>query len=101
MDLLTQILTPQRPTAIVDVGANPIDGDPPYKRMLAAGLCDVVGFEPQDEAFARLVAKAGPRERYLPYALGDGTSGTLNVCSLEGMTSLKVPAPEHLALFNL
>jgi FkbM family methyltransferase len=101
MDLLTQILTPGRPTAIVDVGANPIDGDPPYKRMLAAGLCEVVGFEPQAEALARLAAKAGPRETYLPYALGDGTPGTLNVCSLEGMTSLKVPDPAHLALFNL
>lgn len=101
MDPLTQILAPLRPTAVVDVGANPIDGDPPYKRMLAAGLCDVVGFEPQSEGLARLAAKAGPRERYLPYALGDGTSGTLNVCGIEGMTSLKVPDPAHLALFNL
>jgi len=101
MDPLTQILAPLRPTAVVDVGANPIDGDPPYKRMLAADLCEVVGFEPQAEGLARLTAKAGPRERYLPYALGDGTSGTLNVCGIEGMTSLKVPDPAHLALFNL
>jgi FkbM family methyltransferase len=69
--------------------------------MLMAGLCEVVGFEPQAEGLARLAAKAGPRERYLPYALGDGTSGTLNVCGIEGMTSLKVPDPAHLALFNL
>jgi FkbM family methyltransferase len=101
MDPLTQILAPQRPTAVVDVGANPIDGEPPYKRMLAAGLCDVVGFEPQAEALARLATKAGPRERYLPYALGDGTPGVLNVCGIAGMTSLKVPDPTHLALFNL
>ena len=32
----------------------PIDGDPPYKAMLAAGLCEVTGFEPQAEALARL-----------------------------------------------
>jgi FkbM family methyltransferase len=101
MDFLTQILSPNRPTAIVDVGANPIDGDPPYKAMLAAGLCDVVGFEPQADALARLQKVAGPRERYLPYALGDGTSRALNVCSLEGMTSLLVPDPARLALFNL
>ncbi len=101
MDLLTQILSPQRRTAIVDVGANPIDGEPPYKRMLAAGLCDVVGFEPLAEALARLEKMAGPHERYLPHALGDGTAGTLNVCGIEGMTSLKVPDPAHLALFNL
>jgi FkbM family methyltransferase len=101
MDLLTQILTPARRTAVVDVGANPIDTNPPYKRMLAAGLCEVVGFEPQAEACARLTAQASPLERYLPYALGDGTAQTLNVCALDGMTSLKVPDPAHLALFNL
>jgi FkbM family methyltransferase len=101
MDFLTQILAPTRPTGIVDVGANPIDGDPPYKAMLAAGLCDVVGFEPQADALARLQAKAGPRERYLPHALGDGTSRTLHVCGIEGMTSLLVPDPARLALFNL
>jgi FkbM family methyltransferase len=101
MDPLIEILEPRRPTAIVDVGANPIDGEPPYKQMLKAGLCDVVGFEPQPEALARLQAAKGPRERYLPYALGDGTDRTLHVCALEGMTSLLVPDPAHLALFNL
>src|ERR1700733_3173963 len=101
MDLLTEILAPARPTAIVDVGANPIDGDPPYKAMLAAGLCEIIGFEPQAEALTRLEASKGPRERYLPYTLGDGSARTLNVCELEGMTSLLVPDPAHLALFNL
>ena len=101
MDFLTQILAPNRPTAIVDVGANPIDGAPPYKAMLEAGLCDVVGFEPQPDALARLQAMAGPRERYLPYALGDGTSRTMNICGIEGMSSLLVPDPAQLALFNL
>ena len=101
MDLLTEILAPARPTAVVDVGANPIDGDPPYKAMLAAGLCEVTGFEPQADALARLETSKGPRERYLPYALGDGSARTLHVCELEGMTSLLVPDPAHLALFNL
>ena len=101
MDFLTQILAPTRPTAIVDVGANPIDGDPPYKTMLAAGLCDVIGFEPQADALARLQKMAGPRERYLPHALGDGTSRDLHVCGIEGMTSLLAPDPAQLALFNL
>ena len=101
MDLLTEILKPARRTAMVDVGANPIDGDPPYKRMLSAGLCEVVGFEPQAAALAKLNAAKGALERYLPHALGDGTEQQLNVCALEGMTSLKVPDPAHLALFNL
>ena len=101
MDLLTQILAPARPTAIVDAGANPIDGDPPYKAMLGAGLCEVTGLEPQAQALARLEKSKGPHERYLPFALGDGSVRTLHVCELEGMTSLLVPDPAHLALFNL
>ena len=99
--LLTTLLAPARPTAIVDVGANPIDGDPPYKAMLAAGLCRIVGFEPQVDALARLNQAKGPHELYLPYALADGTERMLHVCELEGMTSLLVPDPSHLALFNL
>jgi len=99
--ILAQILAPARRTAIVDVGANPIDGDPPYKAMLEAGLCEVTGFEPQGPALAKLEQKKGPRERYLPYALGDGTEHILHVCEQDGLTSLLVPDPAHLALFNL
>jgi hypothetical protein len=33
-DRLTALLAPARLTEIVDIGANPIDGDPPYKSML-------------------------------------------------------------------
>jgi FkbM family methyltransferase len=99
--ILTEILKPARRTAVVDIGANPIDGDPPYKAMLAAGLCEVTGFEPQTAAFRKLEQKKGPWERYLPYALADGTERILHVCELEGMTSLLVPDPAHLALFNL
>jgi FkbM family methyltransferase len=101
MDLLSEILKPARLTSVVDIGANPIDGDPPYKAMLGAGLCEVTGFEPQAAALQRLEQAKGPRERYLPYAVADGTERTLHVCALEGMTSLLVPDPEHLALFNL
>ena len=101
MERLTEILQPTRLTAVVDIGANPVDGDPPYKAMLEAGLCEVTGFEPQVAELQKLDRKKGPRERYLPYALADGTERILHVCELEGMSSLLVPDPAHLALFNL
>lgn len=100
MDTLSAILSPARLTQVVDVGANPIDGDPPYKAMLEKGLCAITGFEPQPHALARLNQKKSARENYLPYALGDGAERMLNICELDGMTSLLTPDPVHLALFN-
>ena len=97
---LARLLAPQRLTEVVDVGANPIDGDPPYAAMLAAGLCRVTGFEPQEDALAELQRRKGPDETYLPYAVGDGGKHTLNVCVAPGMTSLLEPDPVTLALFD-
>ncbi|OBG25085.1 FkbM family methyltransferase [Mycobacterium sp. 852002-51057_SCH5723018] len=97
---LHDLLSPQRLTEIVDVGANPIDGDPPYSTMLAAKLCRVTGFEPQPEALQKLEAMRGLNEVYLPYAVGDGAEHTLTVCRGSGMTSLFEPDPDTLNLFE-
>jgi FkbM family methyltransferase len=97
----TNLLSPRRLTEVVDVGANPIDGEPPYTKMLAARLCRVTGFEPQAAALLELQKKKGPDERYLPYAVGDGGTRTLNVCRASGMTSLFEPDPATLALFDV
>lgn len=85
---------------IVDIGANPIDGTPPYASLLRAGHADVVGFEPNPEALARLGAMRGPNEVYLPHAVADGQRHTLNFCQAPGMTSLLEPNPEILSLFH-
>lgn len=96
---LWDILQPARRTRVVDIGANPIDGDPPYKPMLQAGLCTVTGFEPQREALAELQRRKGPLETYLPHAVGDGGTHTLNICRASGMTSLFAPDAATLELF--
>lgn len=85
---------------IVDVGANPIDGDPPYKALLATGAADLVGFEPDPEALKKLEEKKGPNETYLPYAVADGKKHTLHVCQASGMTSLLKPNAAVLELFH-
>jgi FkbM family methyltransferase len=99
VDALSQLLAPARLTEVVDVGANPIDGEPPYLAMLRAGLCRVTGFEPQEAALRELLGRKGPNETYLPHAVGDGQAGTLRVCHASGMTSLFEPDTRVLALF--
>jgi len=99
--LLHDLLAPDRLTEVVDVGASPLDGgDPPYRALLASGLCRVTGFEPQDDALAQLNATKGPNERYFPYVVGDGESHVLHICAGTGMTSLLEPDPTTLALFD-
>ncbi|OOK81023.1 methyltransferase FkbM domain protein [Mycobacterium kansasii] len=99
---MPDILSPSRLTHIVDVGASRRCGDWPYASMLGAGLCFVTGFEPGREALLELQTKSGPNERYLPFALGDGSSQTLKVCPAPGaMTSLLEPDALTQGLFSL
>jgi FkbM family methyltransferase len=85
---------------VIDIGANPIDADPPYAAMLRAGDAEVVGFEPNRAALAELDRRRGPHERYFPHAIGDGQRHTLHICQAPGMTSLLDPDPAVLALFH-
>ncbi|MGQ0565773.1 MAG: FkbM family methyltransferase [Gemmobacter sp.] len=88
--LLIARLAPARRTRIVDVGANPLD-PPPYLALLAEAACEVVGFEPQPEAFAKLQETKGAHETYLPFAVGDGTDRTLRIYQWSGFTSVFLP----------
>ncbi|MEH2468990.1 FkbM family methyltransferase [Nitrobacteraceae bacterium AZCC 2161] len=98
-DPLTALLQPARLTAVVDIGANPIDGDPPYKAMLQRRICRVTGFDPHPQALARLNAAKSDLETYLPYAVGDGDSHTLNICRGLGFASLLQPDAKVLTHF--
>ncbi|MCA6120295.1 FkbM family methyltransferase [Bradyrhizobium sp. WSM 1704] len=90
-DRLWTLLAPQRLTAVVDIGANPIGGDPPYKPMLEKRLCRLFGFEPQRAALAELNARKSELETYLPYVVGNGERARLRECASPGMTSLLEP----------
>jgi FkbM family methyltransferase len=85
---------------VIDIGANPIDADPPYAAMLRAGDAEVVGFEPNRAALDLLNARRGPHERYFPHAVGDGQRHVLHICQAPGMTSLLEPDPAVLGLFH-
>ncbi|MFM2043962.1 MAG: hypothetical protein RLY86_2538 [Pseudomonadota bacterium] len=85
---------------VVDIGANPIDAEPPYVELLRAGQADVVGFEPNEKALEVLNTRKGPNETYFPHAVGDGTRHTLHICQAPGMTSLLKPNRAVLGLFH-
>jgi FkbM family methyltransferase len=99
-DALFDMLRPDRLTAVVDVGANSILNEPPYKHMLKLGVCSVTGFEPQQIPLVELNRNKGPRERYFPYAVGNGEEATFHLCRARGMSSLLAPDPARLSLFN-
>jgi len=80
-------LTPSRRMRVTDVGANPI-GDAAYKDLLDAGLCEVFGFEPQPEAFARLAEIKSDAETYFEAAIGDPSRTTLHLHKKSGFVSL-------------
>ncbi len=78
----------QEPINIVDVGANPTGAKAPYRKLLQAGLCHVTGFEPQKEAYERLMQEKGPHETYFPHAIGDGKKHKLNLYQGSGFSSI-------------
>ena len=97
---LARLLDMARLTHVVDIGANPIEGTPPYRSLLDAQLCRITGFEPQASALAELNLGKGAHETYLPYAVGDGNEHTLNICAYSGWTSTFVPDAAALEVFS-
>ncbi|CAN5291877.1 hypothetical protein BH11PSE4_BH11PSE4_17600 [soil metagenome] len=98
-DPLVDLLKPHRVTHVVDIGANPIDGDAPYKAMLSRRACRVTGFDPHPQALVQLNARKGDLETYLPYAIGDGREHTLKICRGIGFASLLQPDDKVLSHF--
>ena len=74
-----------RRLSVVDVGANPL-GDPPYAPLAAAGLADLIGFEPQPEAFAALADTTPEHTRFINAAVGPKGQADLNI--YEGQSGL-------------
>lgn len=84
---------------IVDVGANPLAGiKAPYQILIDNSLASLVGFEPDATVFDELQGIKGPRQKYLPLAVGDGKRHQLRICQMSGMNSLLAP---NFNLLNL
>jgi len=98
---LVEVLAPARRLRILDVGANAlIEGDVSYKQLVDLGYADVIGFEPMEDAFSELQKKQSDREKYFPYALGDGSDQTLHFTKSPGFSSIFSPNWESARLLG-
>src|SRR5262249_30173365 len=97
---LARLLSMNRLTHVVDIGANPIEGAPSYSLLLDAQLCRVRAFDPQASALAELNQKKGATETSLPFAGGEGREHPLNLCAYSGWTSIFVPSTAALEAFS-
>jgi FkbM family methyltransferase len=97
---MKQVFTLGSPLQIVDIGASDIEDKPVYEPLMTEGLGALIGFEPSPDMFEKLKDLMTKNQRYLPYALGDGTEQTLKICRAPGMTSLLEPDMEHLEHFH-
>lgn len=91
--MLRKELPFDRLTRVIDIGANPLLDAAPYASLLRLGGCHVVGFEPQEDAFAALIRDKGPNESYYPNAVGDGSEQMLHLYASPGFASIFPPHP--------
>ena len=96
LSVLKSLLSLERLTEIVDIGANPLSR-PDCQPLVDAQLARVTGFEPNPEAFDALKPRESAYERHLPFAVGDGATHELKVTKQSGFTSLLEPSAATLA----
>jgi FkbM family methyltransferase len=100
----TLLLRAAAPTVkIIDIGAMSIGTDKQHQssRLVKAGKANVIGFEPVAEACEKLNAEsAGTPQRYLPYAVGDGSEGEFRETNQPMTSSLYEPNTKLLEQFQ-
>lgn len=98
----TLLLRAAAPTVkVVDVGAMHVGKEHQHSKLMKAGKALVIGFEPVAEACAKLnEAAAGGPQRYLPYAIGDGSEQEFRETNQPMTSSLYEPNTELLEKFQ-
>jgi len=87
MDLAAKTFLKYGTVQVVDIGANPLGGNPPYQPMIDRGLCHVIGFEPQKKPYEELIALNHPNATYINSAIGDGKTHALYCYKGSGLSS--------------
>ncbi|MDU8926964.1 FkbM family methyltransferase [Alisedimentitalea sp. MJ-SS2] len=96
--LLLRVLEPERKMVIADVGARIMNQTPPYEPLRQAGACELVGFEPNEEAYDALVAANMPNSTYYNVAIGKPGKATFYNHPIGSISSL-YPIAERAARF--
>jgi len=84
---------------VLDIGAAIVE-TPPYQSWIDLGRASVIGFEPNERECARLNAVYGPKHRFLPYFLGDGTKSIFHETNWSMTGSLFSPNTSLLSKFG-
>ena len=87
MDVARRAFSPFGRVKVVDIGANPIGGDAPYQALIDNDMCSLYGFEPQLEAYEKLLDLDHPNATYVNAAVGDGESHKLHIYRQDGLSS--------------
>ncbi|MBV7409812.1 FkbM family methyltransferase [Maritimibacter sp. DP1N21-5] len=97
-EFLLRVLDPARRLVIADVGARKISTPPPYDELRAKNGCEVVGFEPNEAAFAVLHAEKSPNSTFYNVAVGEPGPATFYNHPIGSISSL-FPISEKAAVF--
>jgi FkbM family methyltransferase len=102
IDLASELRDRVYPLTVVDVGAMILgDGsEVPYRALIEKRLCHVIGFEPIAEECERLNRTVRSGDRYLPYAIGDGSRRIFHKCNMSMTSSLYAPNDALLERFS-
>tara|TARA_B110000444_G_scaffold260253_1_gene306545 strand:- start:2086 stop:2934 length:849 start_codon:yes stop_codon:yes gene_type:complete len=98
---LVEILDLEVKIDVVDIGASPSGGEPPYQPLIDNNCASIVGFEPDQRALDLLNANKKSTDIYLPYVVGDGGMHEFKHCAAPEMSSLLEPNLKLLDFFHL
>ncbi|SMX30991.1 FkbM family methyltransferase [Octadecabacter ascidiaceicola] len=79
---------------IADIGARKMKKPPVYQPLLGLDVAELIGFEPEPEAFAVLKANAEPNTRYIQSAVGKPGPATFYSHTIGSLSSVFKIAPK-------
>jgi len=90
----------ENPIHIVDVGASPFGEQPSYREIAKLDICQIIGFEPDAQAYQELIKNQLPNQRYFQEFVGDGNCHTFHETNYSPTSSLLKPNTPVISQFH-